>query len=297
MSSLRRFFLRIVAFLRPGPAERDMDREVSSHLALMEDEFRRRGMTPEEARLMARREFGGVEQAKEFHREERSLPFLDRLRQDTRYTFRTLRKNPGFALVAVLTLALGIGGTTLIFSVVNGVLLHPLPYPDQDRIVDLMHHAPGLGIGSLASGPAIYFGYRDNNTVFEEVGHWHDRGGEVTVTGKGNPETVRSVEVTHEVLSVLGASPVRGRSFEAVDDLPESAPTVVISYGFWQRCCDGSSDVLTQTLNVNGVPRQVIGVLPNRFDSLSTPSTFSFHTSCGAPKRGFPLLAVAASHA
>jgi putative ABC transport system permease protein len=283
----RRFFRRIESFIRRDLAERELTREVSSHLTLLEDEFQRRGMTPDEARLAARRAFGGVERAKELQREERSFQWLDQTRLDVRYALRTLTKNLGFTFVAVLTLAVGIGATTAMFSVVNGILIQPLPYPKQDRLIEFVHEAPGRGLGTLLASPAIYFTYRDHNKTFESVGHWNPTGGEATVIGRGEPETVRSLPMTHELLKILGADPILGRSFTQADDLPGSVPTVIISYSYWRRRFGGSY-VLGETLIVDGVPRRVIGVLPQWFRFFAYPAEIFYPLQHVRSAAGFP---------
>ncbi|MGH7465956.1 MAG: ABC transporter permease, partial [Longimicrobiales bacterium] len=157
-----------------------------------------------------------------------------------------------------------IGATTAMFSVVNGVLLRPLPYPEQDRLIEVVHEAPGIAVPELFASPAIYFGYREHSQVFDAVGLWDWDSSPVTVTGRGEPQAVASLEVTHEVLKLLGGDPILGRAFSEADDLAGSAPTAIISYGYWQRQF-GGADALAQTLVVDGVARQVIGVLPPSF--------------------------------
>src|SRR6266550_8569861 len=137
MPHLRRFFLRLFNVFRPSRAEREVTRELESHLALVEDEYQRRGMTREDARVAARRAIGGIQQAKELHRDERSLRWLEDACRDVGYAFRAFARAPGFTVVAVLTLALGIGANAGIFSGVYGILLRPLPYQDAERLVVL----------------------------------------------------------------------------------------------------------------------------------------------------------------
>src|SRR5262245_7757681 len=141
---MRRFILRLLNAVRPGRAEDDLAREMAAHLALLEDEYRRRGMAPDETRRASRRAIGSVAHASDLHRDARSFAWLDDLQRDVRHAVRLLVRSPGFALVALLTLALGIGATTAVFSVVHGVLLTPLPYPDPDRLVRVFGPPPAV---------------------------------------------------------------------------------------------------------------------------------------------------------
>ena len=262
---------RIRSLFRGDDLDGDFDLELRSHLAMAEEDKVRLGLTRAEARRAARVELGGLTQLREARRAARGLAFVDTSRQDLRVGLRGLARNPGFTATVLLTLSIGIGATTAMFSVVNGVLLQPLPYPEQDRLIELVHEAPAIGIDQVFASPAAYFGYRDHGRTFEAVGLWDWDRSPVTVTGSRSPEAVPSVEVTHELLEMLGADPILGRSFIEADDLPGSAPTAVISYAFWQRYLDGI-DPLGQTLIVDGTPRQVIGVLPRSFRFFDYPA-------------------------
>ena len=207
--------------------------------------------------------------------------------QDLRYALRGLLKAPGFTTVVVLTLALGIGATTAMFSVVNGILLRPLPFPEQDRLIELVHEAPGVGISRILASPAVYFGYRDHSRTFEAVGLWDWDSSPVTVTGSGDPESVRSVEVTHEVLAILGVTPMMGRGFDQTDDLPGSAPTAIISHVYWMRHFSGRNP-LERALVVDGVSRQVIGVLPESFRFFDYAADIFYPLQPVRAEAGFP---------
>ena len=239
--------------------EHGLEDEIRFHVESQADKNRRAGMAPDEARRQALLRFGGVEQVRERTRDEFRATRLEDLARDVRFGWRALLRAPTFLTVAVLTLALGIGATTAMFSVVYGILIRPLPYPDQERLVEIVHQ--GANGGQLLASPAVYFGYRDHNRTFDAIGHWDWDSSPVTVSGDGEPESVTSLEMTHEVLPILGATPIAGRTFTAADDRPGAAPTVVISHGYWQRRF-GATPAVGRTLMVEGVAREIIGVLP-----------------------------------
>ncbi len=186
--------------------------------------------------------------------------------QDIRYAARVFVKQSAFAAAAVLTLALGIGATTALFSVVYGVLLKPLPFHEPDRLVSLQQIAPhGAGTNH---GRGTYLTYRENQQVFEGVGAW-DRT-EVSITGDGPPERLQGLEVSASTLPLLRVRPVLGRAFDAEDDRPGAPPRVILTHGFWQRRFGGAGDVVGRLLLVDGTPTEVIGVLPASFTFLRT---------------------------
>jgi putative ABC transport system permease protein len=188
--------------------------------------------------------------------------------QDLRYALRALAKTPSFTAVAVLTLALGIGATAAIFSVVYGVLLKPLTFDEPERLVAVYHRGPGLNIPVMNQGPATYFTYRDNQRAFEDIGAW-DRD-EVSITGRGEPEHVEALAVTAATLPLLRVRPILGRLFGEEDDRPGSPLGAVLTYGYWQRKFGGARDVLGQPIMIDGKPAVVLGVLPASFRFLRT---------------------------
>jgi putative ABC transport system permease protein len=194
---------------------------------------------------------------------------LAALVQSLRHAARILWKQPAFAAVAVLTLALGIGATTAIFSVVYGVLLKPLPFHQPDRLVVLYHLAPGFGgAQKWPQSPATYFTYRDNARVFEDIGLWNTE--DVSVNRSGEPEQVRALRVTDGMLSLLGARPELGRVVRKDDDVPGAPDRVILSHGYWQRAFGAAREVVGQSLVVNAKPYEIIGVLPASFKLLDT---------------------------
>jgi predicted permease len=191
---------------------------------------------------------------------------LSDLVQDLRYAARTFWKQPAFASATVLTLALGIGATTAIFSVVYGVLLKPLPFHEPEGLVSLQQHAPhGAGVNH---GPATYLSYRENQRAFEAIGAWD--GSEVSITGGGDPERVEALRVSAATLPLLRVQSVAGRVFSAEDDTPGTPLRVILTYGYWQRRFGGAGNILGQQLMIDGTPAEVIGVLPSSFKFLRT---------------------------
>ena len=180
-----------------------------------------------------------------------------------RQTIRALLRAPAFALAAIATLAIAIGATTAIFSVVNGVLLEPLPFPQSDRLVAVRHVFPTLDDDEHDASPAFYFTYRDNTTTFESVALWFSN--TATVTGAGDPEEIQAVRASVEFLPTLRVEPLLGRPFTASDDTAGSPPTVMLSYAYWQRRFGGERDVVGRTLTLDGAPAEIVGVLPPTF--------------------------------
>ena len=179
---------------------------------------------------------------------------------------RRLGRAPLFTTITLLTLAIGVGANTVIFSVVEGVLLKPLPYPHPEQLIGVWHTAPGIGLKELNMSPSIYFIDREQNTTLQDIGVYS--GDSLNVTGAGQPEHVRGLDVTDGTLPILGVAPALGRLFTRNDDSPGSPETVLLSYAYWQKKFGGASSVLGRSITVDGKPRQIIGVLPRGFHFL-----------------------------
>jgi predicted permease len=188
--------------------------------------------------------------------------FGDQLRQ----VFRRLGRAPLFTTITLVTLAAGVGANTVIFSVLEGVLLKPLPYPHPEQLIGVWHTAPGVGITDLNMSPSIYMIDREQNTTFQDIGAYDSDS--LSVTGAGEPEQVRGLDVTDGTLPLLGVKPVLGRLFTREDDSPSSPDTVLLSYGYWHQKFDGASSVIGRSVTVDGKSREIIGVLPQGFHFL-----------------------------
>src|SRR3982751_208637 len=203
--------LRLRSLLRRENVERELADELHFHLEQLTEENIVSGMVPEEARMAALRSIGGIAQYQEECRDMRRMNLIEDSWRDLRHAARVLRRSPGFTVVAVLTLALGIGATVAIFSVVYGVLLKPLPFYEPERLVGLYHRGPGFNLPVMNQGPATYFTYLDNQRSFEGIGAWDRQ--EVSITGRGEPERVEALAITDGTLPLLRVQPLLGRGF------------------------------------------------------------------------------------
>ena len=253
-----RLIIRLLALIEKRRLDRELDGEVLAHLEMAERDAIAAGMSPEEARRAARRHFGGVDQMKEEHRDARSVRWLETLLRDFRYGLASLVRNPGFAIVAIGVLALGIGANTAMFSIVDAVLLKPLPFPEPDRIV-LLWEAPRPGVSNATSTPD-FLDWQRLNSAFEAMAARRSTG--ASLTGEGEPVRLDAELVTADYFRVFGTPAFIGRTFAPGDDQPGAEPAVVLSYAVWQNQFGGDPDILERRPMFDGEPHQVIGVLP-----------------------------------
>ena len=258
---------RYLRFWKSDPRA-DAEEELAFHIESRIAEFQAGGMSADDARAEAMRRFGDFSRARSrLHeivelqeQDRRRADMWDALRQDLRYAGRALRRNPAFTLVAVLTLALGIGANTAIFSVINGVLLRPLPYPDQDRLVRLFTAFRGSGEERYAVSQPEFMDYKGLTTVFENAAAFS--GASLTLTGDGEPERLRGVAATRDLLPVLGITPLYGRNFEPQEGREGVEPVVIVTHELWQNRFGGDRSLLGRVLQLNGRSRRVVGILP-----------------------------------
>jgi putative ABC transport system permease protein len=261
MKWLRGWLLRLGGLFGRERRERELAAEMESHLQMHIEDNLRAGMSAEEARRNALIKLGGLEQTKESYRERRGIPFLETLLQDLRFGSRMLSKNPGFTLVAVFTLALGIGATTALFSVVYGVLLRPLPYPKPEQIVQLWEvnakgnrmNFPEPNFSDIRSTSQSLEGLAECNT------------GAFTITGGSEPTQTLAAVVSRDFFKVMGVSPLFGRGFNAEDQREGAAPVLLVSYGYWQQYLGGSKDFSKLKLAADHKVFSVVGVMPQGF--------------------------------
>lgn len=262
MKTLRGWLVRIAGLFSGNRREQQFAVEMECNLQMHIEENVRAGMNPDEARRQALLKFGGIDSTRDSYRRQSGLPFLETLTQDLRYGARTLRKSPGFTLIAVLTLALGIGANTAIFSVINAVLLKPLPFKDPDRLVQLWETEPAPGNFPL-TGPD-YLDWQAQNTTLESSAlYGWPQSRNASSTGEAQP--VIAVTTQANFFTVLGVSPAMGRTFAPGEDQAGKNKVVVISNGFWKKFFASRADVIGQTIQLNSEPHTVVGVMPGWF--------------------------------
>jgi predicted permease len=243
----------------------DLDQDIREHIESETQDNIDSGMPPEEARYAATRKFGNVTLVKEETREVWTVRWLEELVQDVRFGLRMLRKSPGFTIVAVLTFALGIGANTAIFSLVNGVLLRPLPYPHPEQVVAIYDVQPNYGNAPM-SYPE-YTDWRDKSQVFQMVAASH--GGSFVLSGLGDPEQVRILCVSSSYLPLFGIQPVIGRNIWPEEEPFLGHPAAMITYSFWRNRLAGDANVLNRTLTLDGTVFPIVGVMPQNYQPLS----------------------------
>ncbi len=254
---MRRFLARLNSLFHRGRDERELAREVAAHLALIQEDFERRGMPPDAARLAARRAYGGVDYAMELQRDARGFPGLEQAVQDVRHAWRSLAKSPGFVAVALLSLAFGIGVNTAIFTLVNGILLKSLPVPDAHRLVQVKAHFKEFD-SSAFTFPAYRELARRSDIFADTAGV---SGGLRVLDTGGQRRKVEFQMVTGSFFRFLGGRPALGRLIDEEDDRVEGAhPVCVLGYQAWQAYFGGDPGVVNRTIQVDGVPVQVVGV-------------------------------------
>jgi predicted permease len=254
--------------------DEDLAQELESYLAHEEDE--NTGLSRDEARSAALRKLGNVSSVREEVYRMNTIAFLDTAAHDIRHGLRLLRRNPTFTVVALLTLAIGIGANTAVFSVVNSVLLKPLPYPKAEELVAVAHTAPGFGGLSSISGdllrlsPSMFVTYSEQNRTFQALGVWTTS--TMSITGLAEPEQVRGVLISDGVLEALNVPPILGRWLSRADQAPGGPATVMLSYGYWQRRFGGERSVIGRSITVDSRPREIVGVMPRGFQVVNADS-------------------------
>ena len=269
MTKLRSALSRLGGLFRREERDSELRAELESHLQMHIDDYLRSGMAPEEARRQALIKLGGVERITEAYRRQRGLPLFETLAQDVRFAIRTMYKNLGFTCIAVVTLALGIGVNTALFSVVNGVLLNPLPYPQPDQLVIIYSKSPQFEHASVSY--PNYLDWEKQNRSFSSIAAYRDD--DWNVTGQNEAERLHGYMISSSFFSTLGVAPVLGRTITREEDRIGGAPVVLIGEGLWRRKFGGSATALGRTMILNGVGYTIVGVIPAGFRLYSGDNT------------------------
>ena len=266
MSLFRQVKRGLRALFNRKAADREIADEIAHYLRESAASFTAKGLPPDEALRAARLELGG---AVAVHEQVRGYGWentMDTFFSDLRYAARRLARNRSFAAISILTLGLGIGASAAIFTIIERVLLQPLDYPQSGQLVTLMHTAPGIKLKELGLSASLYFTYRDENRVFQDVSMW--TGDSWTVTGLGEAEQVRGLSASHRFLAVLGVEPALGRAFIAADDDPSGERTVMLTDSYWRTRFGADRSAVGRRILLDGSAATVIGVLPRSFHFL-----------------------------
>jgi len=268
MSTWREALQRIGSFLHGKQRDTELDAEIASNLEFAVEENIKGGMAADEARRRALVKFGGVAQAKEQHREARGLPWLEVLLQDLRFTFRTLGRDRGFTVIAVIILGLGIGANITVFSVVNTILLRPLPFHNPQELVRILSKDDRGGESSMTYSTDATEAFQRRNQSFQEVSGYFafSTPENVKLMGNGQPRPVTGLSVAGNFFHTLGVEPMLGRLFAPEECVPHGRPVVLLNHSFWKRQFGGNPNIVGQAINLDGTPSTVIGVLPDTFD-------------------------------
>jgi putative ABC transport system permease protein len=268
MSLLRTLLARFTALFRRHQLDADLDEELRGHIDLAIEEKIKGGMSPTEARTAALKEFGGMTQTKESYRALRGLPIFETFANDLRFGLRQLVKSPAFALTAILTLALGIGATTAIFSVVKAVLLTPLPYKDPGRIVAVWTANAAQGGQPLPSSAGDFAIWKQRSGVFEDLAPSYDN--EQTLTGQGAPQLLIGYAVSASYLRILGVAPQLGRLYSDQEDSPNGPKVALLSDRLWRTTFHSNPAIVNKVITLDGLAYTVLGVMPRGFDYPTT---------------------------
>jgi predicted permease len=266
--SFRESFLRMQSFARKKPLDIDLEEEMASHLQFAIEENIQKGMTPQEAERRARISFGGPQQSKETHRESRGLPFLDTLLRDIRYTLRTLWRDRAFAAIAILILALGIGANIAVFSIINTLLLRPLPFANSNQLAWLDSNRGLGGLSSMTYKIDVYDEYAKQNRSFDQVTAYMPffGSGGYSLTGKGEPRALTGVMVDSNFFQTLGVKLLYGRAFLPGETAKGAAHVAILDNAFWRQHFNADPSVLNSVVTINKEPYTIVGILPPSFD-------------------------------
>ncbi|MFZ0589332.1 MAG: ABC transporter permease [Bryobacteraceae bacterium] len=274
---MRELLNKLASFFQKWQRDGELNAEMESHLALAIEENIRAGMEPAEARRQALIRFGGWEAAKEEQREARSLPFLERVVQDVRYSARTMRRETGFTLFAILIVGLGIGASTTVFSVLSAILVRPLPFQHPEQLVWIANADPEQGMSAQTLQVLPFLHFKERNRSFSDMAAYFAfyGTGDSKLTINGENERLNALPVTQNFFPFLGIQPILGRSFTAEEAKWNGPKAVLLSYGFWKRQFASDARIVGNTITLDDAPATVTGVLPPSFDfgSVFAPGT------------------------